>query len=259
MIARLRRVLLEVLPKWALSRITGLLTRIPLPRFARRSLYGAYARRYGVDLAEVAQPLVTYRSFRDFFIRDLPEGARPISPNPIVWPCDGRIVSSGLLRERSIPQVKGTDYTLDELLASSERADRFANGSQATIYLSPRDYHRVHTAFAGRCIERTHIPGKLFPVNPPAQRAIPKLFARNERVVFEFELEGGARAAIVMVAALNVGDIRYDFELPQRFDKGEELAYFAFGSTTILLLDEAAPRIPDLEPETPIRMGAWPH
>lgn len=257
MILRVRRFLLELLPKWALSRLTGLVTRIPLPRFLRKPLYGFYARRYGVVMAELAKPLAEYRSFRDFFVRTLPAGARPLTDNWLAWPCDGRVVTSGRIEGARIPQVKGQDYGVGELLASEDAARAFENGSQITIYLSPRDYHRVHVPFEGRCTSIRHVPGSLFPVNPPATRAIPRLFARNERVIFDFELKGGARAAVIMVAALNVGDIQHAFTPPRDFAKGDELGYFAFGSTTIVLLDANLEAIPDLAPETPIRMGAW--
>ena len=135
-------------------------------------------------------------------------------------------------------------------------AQKLRNGSQATIYLSPRDYHRVHAPFAGRCVAIRHLPGKLFPVNPGAQRAIPKLFARNERVVFEFELPGGIAAAVVMVAALNVGDIRYGFHAPKSFEKAQELGRFGFGSTSIFLVAAAGPQVVELAAETPVKMGA---
>lgn len=252
---KLRRTLLTLLPKFLLSRTTGLLTRIPLPSFARKSVYGWYARRYGVDLADVARPLEEYRSLRAFFVRQLPDGARPIGDHDIVWPCDGRIVTSGRIRDGRIQQVKGTDYALTDLVVDAELASQLEGGYQATIYLSPRDYHRVHAPFAGTCTARRHVPGSLFPVNPPAQHAIPRLFARNERVVFDFTLATGTRGAVIMVAALNVGDIQSPVTPPRDFVPGEELGYFGFGSTTIVLLGPGGPAIPELDAETPVLMG----
>ncbi|MCB9890133.1 MAG: phosphatidylserine decarboxylase [Planctomycetes bacterium] len=253
---RLRRTLLTLLPKWALSRTTGVVTRIPIPRGARAAAYRAFARRYGVDLTEVETPLTEFRSLRDFFVRRLPSTARPIAVAPLVWPCDGRIVTAGPIVEDRIPQVKGIDYGLRDLIVDDELAGRLSGGTQATVYLSPRDYHRVHAPFTGRCTSSRHVPGSLFPVNPEAQRSIPQLFARNERVVFAFELGDGQRAAVVLVAALNVGDIVCDHALPKHFEVGEELAYFGFGSTTIVVLGPGPLTIPELSPGSAVRMGA---
>ncbi|MCA8969560.1 MAG: phosphatidylserine decarboxylase [Planctomycetes bacterium] len=251
----LRRTLLTLLPKWALSRTTGVVTRIPIPHGARTAAYRAFARRYGVDLTEVDTPLTEFRSFRDFFVRRLPASARPIASSPLVWPCDGRIVTAGSIVENRIPQVKGIDYGLDALIVDDDLARRLSGGTQATVYLSPRDYHRVHAPFAGRCTSSRHVPGSLFPVNPGAQHAIPQLFARNERVVFAFELGQGQHAAVVLVAALNVGDIVCEHELPKQFEVGEELAYFGFGSTTIVVLGPGPLAIPELPAGTAVRMG----
>lgn len=252
----IRRILLTALPKLALSRTTGLLTRCPLPRFLRGPVYGIYARRYGVDLDAVRGEPADYRSLAEFFKRPLRAGARPIDTEAeLVWPCDGRIVRAGPLQGERIEQIKGRDYSLAELVRSERLAAAIAGGHQATIYLSPRDYHRVHAPFAGRLQAFEHVPGRLFPVNPGAVRSIFPLFAINERVVFEFELPGGRKAVVVMVAALNVGDIERCVEPQTDVEKGAEIGRFGFGSTTIVLTGPEGPGIPEIAPETAVRVG----
>lgn len=252
-----RRLLLHALPKTVLSRTTGALVRIPLPRLLRGVVYGWFSQRYGVDLSEVRGHLRDYRSLSDFFVRPLEEGARPVDPDaPLVWPCDGRIVASGPLRGGRIEQVKNHDYALAELLRVPALAARLENGSHATIYLAPRDYHRVHVPFDARLLGSVHTPGKLFPVNPGAVRSIFPLFAINERVTFRFELDDGRPAAVVMIAALNVGDIRVSLDSPCSVRKGDELGRFAFGSTTVVAVGPGGPQFPELAPETDVKVGA---
>lgn len=254
---QLRRFLLSALPKTALSRLTGVVTRIPLPRGVRAPFLGWFARRYGVTLGEVDRELVAFRSLAEFFQRPLRSGARPIAPGaPLVWPCDGKVVSSGPMPDGRILQVKGTEYALAELLADAELARALATGTQATIYLAPGDYHRVHAPFAGTLGAKQHVPGALFPVNPPAVQSIPGLFARNERVVFPMTLADGRRAAVVMVAALNVGDIVATATTGQVLSAGAELGRFGFGSTVVVVVPEGAPAFPTLASETVVRQGA---
>jgi phosphatidylserine decarboxylase len=250
-------LLLSALPKVLLSRATGMVTDIPLPRALRPALYRAFARRYGVDLGEVDGDLADFRTLGEFFRRPLREAARPIDAGAaLVWPCDGRIVSSGPIREGRVPQVKGVDYSLSHLLVDGALAERCASGSQTTIYLAPGDYHRVHAPFAGQVLRQWHVPGGLFPVNPPARASVPDLFVRNERVVLECRLDDGRTGAVVMVAALNVGDIRIRPPVPRTVDLGEQLGAFGFGSTVIAVVEKGAAAFPELAPETAVRMGA---
>jgi len=254
--AWVRRILLSALPKLLLSRGTGLLTRTPLPRRLRGPVHRWFARRYGCELGEVAGELADYRSLAAFFQRPLRAGARPIAAGAsVLWPCDGRIVSCGPITGNTIPQIKGVDYTLDELLHDRELAAALAGGSQATIYLSPRDYHRVHAPFDATWQSSTHQPGSLFPVNPPAVASIAKLFARNERLVLRCKLPDGRPAVLVMVAALNVGDIVQQGTPPRPVHKGEEMGRFGFGSTVIVLLPPGTPCFAVLPAESPVRMG----
>ncbi|MCA8941068.1 MAG: phosphatidylserine decarboxylase [Planctomycetes bacterium] len=250
-----RSLLLQALPKVALSRTTGLLTAIPLPRAWRRMAYSWFAHRYGADLDELAAPLDSFRSFAEFFARPLRQGARPIDPSDLVWPCDGRIVTAGPIEDGRIPQVKGQDYAVAELLADTAIATAFERGSQATIYLAPGDYHRVHAPFGGTLRSIRSIPGTLFPVNPPTVKAVGKLFVRNARKVFTFELATGELAIVVMVGALNVGRITASRAVGDTVALGDEIGRFGFGSTVVVLVGPGGPPIPTIAPETVVRTG----
>jgi phosphatidylserine decarboxylase len=249
-------MLLSALPKVLLSRTTGMLTDVPLPRALRPAVYRAFARRYGVTLGEVGGELADFRSLSEFFRRPLRDGARPIDEGAaLVWPCDGRIATSGPIREGRIPQIKDIDYALTDLLVDGALAARLTAGSQATIYLAPGDYHRVHAPFAGQILRRWHVSGGLFPVNPPTRAAVPDLFVRNERVVLECRLECGRTGAVVMVAALNVGDIRIRPPVPRKIALGEEIGVFGFGSTVIAIVEKGDTGYPEIAPDTTVRMG----
>ncbi|MAE76822.1 MAG: phosphatidylserine decarboxylase [Planctomycetes bacterium] len=252
----LRRIVLTPLPKLALSRMMRLLTSVPLPRWLRGSVYRTFGRSYGVNFDEVAGAPSDYRTFRDFFLRPLADGVRPIADGPLVWPCDGRIVTSGPISGGRIEQLKGVDYSIAELLSDDAFARDLDGGTQATIYLSPKDYHRVHVPFDAELLGSVRVPGGLFPVNPPTVRSIPNLFARNERMVFRFRLPEGDPAAVVMVAALNVSDIRAVPTAPCRLTRGDELGHFGFGSTTVVLVGKQGPSIPSLPGDSPVRLGA---
>jgi phosphatidylserine decarboxylase len=255
-VGALRRFLLTALPKTALSRATGFVTRRRLPRGARARVYGWFARRYGVRLDEVDRELHEFASLAEFFARPLRAGARPVDPrSALVWPCDGRIVTSGPLEGAAIQQVKGQDYGVAELVGDETLARSLAGGSQATIYLAPGDYHRVHAPFAGRLLATRRFPGALFPVNPPAVRSIARLFARNERVAFAFGLADGRAATVVMVAALNVGDIHASAPAGSELSKGQELGRFGFGSTVVALVGPGGAQFRELAPETHVRQG----
>ena len=251
----LRAVLLTLLPKVALSRLVGLAARTPLPTALRAPCYRWFARRYGADLGEVRGELAGFRSLRQFFQRALRDGARPVAGAPLVWPCDGRIVSSGSIDGAHVAQVKGRDYALADLLGDGDLAQALAGGSQATIYLAPGDYHRVHAPFAALVEHVRAIPGTLFPVNPPAVRSIDRLFVRNARHVFRCALADGRAAALVMVAALNVGDTAVTAQPGQRVQAGDELGRFGFGSTVVALVASGTPAFAGLAPETRVRMG----
>ena len=229
---QLRRVLLTALPKLLVSRTVRVLARTPLPRSLRRGVYGTYARRYGADLSEMVGELDDYRSLAAFFQRPLVDGARPIDASAaFVWPADGRAVSTGPFTGGRLPQIKDVDYAVRDLLGDDELAGALQSGSQATVYLAPGDYHRVHAPFAGEVLRTVHVPGGLFPVNRDAVGSIPGLFVRNERLVLACRLDDGREAAVVLVAALNVSDTSISCSIPGRIEKGQEIGRFGMGST----------------------------
>lgn len=250
-----RSLLLTCLPKVALSRACGLLCSLPLPRALRPRLFGWFARRYGADLGEADGALADFRSLQEFFRRPLRAGARPIADASLVWPCDGRIVTAGALAGDRIEQVKGRDYALADLLGDAGLAAKLAGGCQATVYLAPGDYHRVHAPFTAEVEGVTAIPGTLFPVNPPAVRSVRDLFARNSRHVFRCRLADGTPAAVVMVGAYNVGGTQVTVERG-RVRAGDELGRFGFGSTAIVVVGPGGPTIAAAAPEQRVRMGA---
>jgi len=250
----LRRILLTALPKVVLSRLCGRLCSLPLPRWFRPRLYGWFARRYGASLDEMRGSLADFVSLQQFFRRPLREGARPIAPTPLVWPCDGRIITSGRVANQRIAQVKGQDYALADLLGDAALARSLEGGSQVTIYLAPGDYHRVHAPFGAEIEGVTAIRGTLFPVNPPAVDCIDNLFVRNSRHVFRCRLASGLPAAVVMVGAYNVGGTLVTRPRgPVR--AGDEIGQFGFGSTVVAIVGPGALAFAELERELRVRMG----
>jgi len=245
----------HVLPQHALSRLVLHATRVRAPWFKNWLIRG-FLRLYTINMAEAAQPdPFRYASFNEFFTRALRPDVRPLARDPreIACPVDGVISEAGKIDGDSLLQAKGRNYTLTELLASSAWAKDFAGGSFATIYLAPFNYHRVHMPLAGRLRETVYVPGRLFSVNAATASLVPRLFARNERVLTWFDTEFG-EFALILVGALNVGSIatvwagditpaprRVTTTLPPQalsLDKGEELGRFNMGSTVILLFQK---------------------
>jgi phosphatidylserine decarboxylase len=242
----------HVLPQHALSRLILRATRVRVPWFKNWLIRG-FLKLYTIDMSEAAQSdPVSYGSFNEFFTRPLKPGVRSIAadPNAIACPVDGAISEAGTIDGERLLQAKGRSYTLTELLAAQPWARNFEGGSFATLYLAPFDYHRVHMPLSGKLQETMYVPGRLFSVNAVTAAHVPKLFARNERVLILFETAYG-QVALVMVGALNVGSMatvwagditpaarRMIFRLPPQevlLDKGEELGRFNMGSTVILL------------------------
>jgi len=250
----LRRLTLTALPKVPLSRLCGLLTATPLPRAIRAGFFRWFARRYGASLEDIATDLVEFRSLQQFFRRKLKDSARPIADCPLVWPCDGRIVTAGLVTDGRIAQVKGNDYELADLLGSEALARDLDGGQQATIYLAPGDYHRVHSAFAGTVLDVTALRGTLFPVNPPAVRCIDNLFVRNSRHVFRCRMANGTPAAIVMVGAYNVGGTLVTVANGE-IECGQEIGQFGFGSTVVVVIGKGGGQLSPMAPEQRVIMG----
>lgn len=249
--------LLKILPRRVISRAAGALAGARLPGPLQRSLLRWFAARYAVNLQEADRPLEEYRSLNDFFTRALKAGARPIDPRPgiFVSPVDGVVSQRGLAENGRLIQAKGMDYSVDELLHPSGLSGRFRDGAYAVIYLSPPDYHRIHTPCAGKVASFQFSPGTLYPVNEAAVRGIRGLFRRNERLTSFVQTESHGLVAVVKVGATNVGKIRVvysdfhtnraflrtpraeEIEAPPALERGGELGRFEMGSTVILLFE----------------------
>ena len=269
----------HLVPQHALTALVHRLARAETP-WLRRTLIGAFCRLYTLDLAEAAEPDPRrYPSFNAFFTRALRSGARPLAADAaaLVAPCDGTVSERGTLDGDRLLQAevaaKRRWYTLAELLGDDPHAADFVGGEFATIYLAPYNYHRVHMPLDGTLERLVHLPGRLFSVNRATARHVPRLFARNERVVCRFRTAAGP-LAVVFVGALNVGSIRVEgfgdltpartrtprvLPLPQpapAFARGAELGRFNLGSTVILLLPRAACRWQDaFRPGAAVRTG----
>jgi phosphatidylserine decarboxylase len=259
------------LPHQLLSRIVHYATRITWAPW-KNLLIDQISWKFRIDLSEAEAPgRDAYPHFNAFFTRALKAGARPIAPDPdvMVSPADGAISQAGPLDQGRIFQAKGLSYTVEELLADPELAARFPTGSFATVYLSPRDYHRVHLPCDARLTDAVHVPGRLFSVAPWTTESIPRLFARNERLVCCFETERGP-LAVVLVGAILVSGIETVFggvhtppyasrihrtRHDRSFAKGDELGRFNMGSTAIIVAGFPLDFAESIQPDQPIRMG----
>ncbi|KAF0806137.1 phosphatidylserine decarboxylase [Alcanivorax sp. S71-1-4] len=270
-------VLLQYLvPQHLLSRLVGWCARSEIP-WIKTTFINQFSNRFDIDLSEaVIEDPDQFPSFNAFFTRALKDGARPIAPeaDDIACPADGTISQLGKLRGSDVLQAKGQYYSVYELLGGdSALASEFSNGHFATVYLSPRDYHRVHMPVTGTLREMIYVPGKLFSVNAVTTRQVPRLFARNERAVCIFDTEQGP-VAVILVGAMIVAGIetvfagqvtpqpteitrtRYDRVEPIVIEKGAELGRFMLGSTVVMLFPEGACQWEaGLGAETPVRMG----
>jgi phosphatidylserine decarboxylase len=270
---------LAVLPQYLLPKrlLTELAGRAAAARggAATQAVIRWFVARYGVNMAEAAEPdLAAYPSFNEFFTRALKPGARPLAAADLLCPVDGAISQFGAIDGDRIFQAKGHDYTVRALLGGDAAlAEAFAGGWFATLYLSPKDYHRIHMPCAGRLRRMIHVPGALFSVNPVTARGVPGLFARNERVVCLFDGAAGP-FVLVLVGATIVGSMatvwhgvvnpprpgavrewRYD-ETPVELAQGAEMGRFLLGSTVVLLLPRGPLRFdPAWSPGAPIRVG----
>ncbi len=271
---RLRRTLLGLLPSHLLTRIAGALADIAWPAWLLRLFLQFYVRSYTVDLTESAVPLSGFQTFTEFFTRPLRAEARPSDPDPTVCvsPVDGQVGVSGPIETNTLIQAKGHPYPLHELIPEPALAKHFEGGTFLTLYLSPRHYHRVHSPVFGSVQSLLYLPGTLFPVNPPTTRCVPRLFARNERLLTLLESSAWGQVAILRFGALIVGRIRVAYLAPtggfrtsgrmiRRYEngpileRGDELGRFELGSTVILLWEPGRARL-DLPPEgSEVRLG----
>jgi phosphatidylserine decarboxylase len=262
----LPKLWLTLFAGWVASRRGGWVTQAIIRRFVAR---------YGVNMAEAADPRPeSYASFNDFFTRPLREGARPLAPAGWVCPVDGAISQCGAIARDQIFQAKGHSYSTTALVGGDAAlAAQFENGQFATLYLSPRDYHRIHMPCDGRLLRMVHVPGDLFSVNPVTARGVPGLFARNERVVCVFDSDHGP-FVLTLVGATIVGSMAtvwHGLVNPPRpgqvrdwryadqaihLKKGQEMGRFLLGSTVVMLFPAATLRFQaDWTPARAIRMG----
>lgn len=263
-----------LLPKQLLTSLAGAAARHAAGGLTTAAIR-RFVARYGVDMAEAANPdIASYATFNDFFTRALKPGARPLADAPWLCPVDGAISQFGAIEGDRIFQAKGHDYTTTALVGGDATlAARFDGGSFATLYLSPRDYHRIHMPCAGRLVRMIHVPGALFSVNPVTARGVPGLFARNERVVCVFESAHGP-FVLVLVGATIVGSMAtvwHGVVNPPRpgtlrewsyaeggvaLARGAEMGRFLLGSTVVLLFPRNTLRFaPEWAPGRAVRMG----
>ncbi|HMM58160.1 MAG: phosphatidylserine decarboxylase [Xanthomonadales bacterium PRO7] len=264
-----------LLPHRALSRLVYWATRWTW-RPWKNFLIGRVVKAYAVDMAQAEQSdPFAFASFNAFFTRALKSGARPLPADAtaIACPADGRISQFGAIRDGRIFQAKGQDFSVAELLGDATAAAPYQDGRFITIYLSPRDYHRVHMPLAGTLRETLHIPGRLFSVAPFAVEAVPRLFARNERLVCHFDSTADP-FAVVMVGAMLVSGVETTWsgiEIPPysssivrkdwrgkgiHLERGAELGRFNMGSTVIVLLPAGTATLDSgLSAQLPVLMG----
>jgi phosphatidylserine decarboxylase len=247
--------LLRVLPRQRIGQAIGRLAETPWPPHVGRAVVGLYSRVYDVALDESAgEPDAGgWSSFDAFFTRRLRQGARAIDgdPHAVVSPADGRIESMASIDSEGTFLVKGRPYSVEELVGDGREAARLVGGVGFVVYLSPRDYHRVHAPVGGRIRRIRSMPGDYFPVNAIGMRHVPNLFCRNRRVTIEIDADGGlGRVTVVMVVAMIVGRITtvgidardvpfgdHTFDPPLRVGRGDEIGVFHLGSTAVVLVE----------------------
>ena len=272
---RLKVLLQYLLPKQHLTTFAGRVAGAQGGAMTT-ALIRWFAGRYGVDMTEAANADIgSYKSFNDFFTRPLKAGARPLANADFVCPVDGAISQFGAIDDHHILQAKGHRFTTTELVGGDAAlAARFRHGSFANLYLSPRDYHRLHMPCDGKLTHMIHVPGALFSVNPVTARGVPNLFARNERVVCVFTSPDHGPFVMVLVGATIVGSMAtawHGVVNPKRTNapsewtyadqniilkKGEEMGRFLLGSTIIMLFERNSILFSrDWTPERPVRLG----
>ncbi len=263
-----------LLPKKLLTVLMGKLAGFRGGAFTH-ALVRRFVAHYKVDMQEAADPRIeSYASFNDFFTRPLREGARPIADSPLVCPVDAAISQFGPIEHDQIFQAKGHSYSTTALLAGdAELARRFDHGHFATLYLAPKDYHRIHMPCDGRLVSMTYVPGDLFSVNPMTARHVPGLFARNERVVCVFDTSFGPFVNVLVGATIvgSMATVWHGVVNPPRpgrvvnwdyrgsdivLRKGQEMGRFLLGSTVVMLFPKDVVAFhPDWAPTRPVRLG----
>ncbi|WP_156926475.1 archaetidylserine decarboxylase [Carnimonas nigrificans] len=267
---RLFIALQHSLPQALLSQLAGKLADARTP-WLKSLLIQQFARHYRIDMSDAVEPrLDAYPSFNEFFTRALAPHARPLGEH-LVSPADGEISQLGAITAGQLLQAKGRHYSIDALLGGSGQwSAPFQQGQFATVYLSPRDYHRVHMPCAGTLKRTVYIPGQLFSVNQTTAANVDQLFARNERLVCHFDTESGPMA-LVLVGAMIVAGIetvwagqvephatriqRHDFSAGIRLEKGQEMGRFRLGSTVITCFGQGVAPLAGLSAGDAIRQG----
>lgn len=268
-----------IAPKQLITALAGKLAHLKLGSLTTRFI-AWFAARYHVNMQEAANPdIASYRTFNEFFTRPLKAGARPLADAKMICPVDGAISQFGAIEKDQIFQAKGHHYTANALVGNQPAlAKKFENGLFACLYLSPKDYHRIHMPCDGQLISMTYVPGKLFSVNPLTAQHVPGLFAVNERVVCEFHSEKFGHFVMVLVGATIVGSMATVWhETPNKIinppriknprswryeqrnimlKQGEEMGRFLLGSTVVMLFEQNTFAFnADWSPTKPIRLG----
>jgi len=265
-------LLLSVLPKHGMSRIAGGIANLRVPRSLRASVYRGFARVFGARLEDVELPLTEYASINAFFTRQLRPGLRPVAAEAIVSPVDGTVGAYGPVVDDVLVQAKGRDYSLAALVGDQALAHTLNGGTFATLYLAPKDYHRIHVPIDGDIVAATYIPGELWPVNVYAVAHVADLFAVNERIVITIRGRAGGTMVVVLVGATMVGTTRVAFddlhtnarrrevqrrsyEPPMPVRAGGPLGHFEFGSTVIVVCSPDAGALDPLAVGETVQMG----
>jgi phosphatidylserine decarboxylase len=262
-----------LMPKLAMTRLAGHYASKPLGGITTSTIR-RFVARYGVNMAEAAEPdIATYKTFNDFFTRALKPGARPLADAPLICPVDGAISQVGRIQGDQVYQAKGQAFSTTALVGGdAQLAARFQDGLFANLYLSPKDYHRIHMPAAGKLVRMVHVPGELFSVNPVTARGVPGLFARNERLVCVFDDDTLGRWVLVLVGATIVGSMAtvwhgivnraglvraWDYAPGQvTLGQGDEMGRFLLGSTVVMLFEKSGLQFtPAWQPGGAVRMG----
>lgn len=250
---RFFRLLTELSSRKFISRVTGSFAKSR----ASRRLIPWFAQTYGIRIEDAEKELHEYVSLNDFFTRRLKAGLRSIyrTEDAVSSPVDATITGMGAIASGQISNVKGQNYTIEELLNNSPRTINYRDGFYMVLYLSPTDYHRIHTPVSGKIVEKEHVIGKVYPVNEFGLRHMRRVLSRNERLITYIQHKFG-EIAVVKVGAMNVSSIQYVKPLPDQIMNGDELAYFEFGSTVVLVFESQSFTCrSDLQVGSKVKMG----